>query len=98
MLYLNPKQFINPEMSKYITEQTNKFTNKCIEKYSNNPNPTLCLSLNPVDKNSILGLRVSGLVKPTDVVSKIPNTYVIIPFVSLIFFLTGYNFCNLINK
>jgi hypothetical protein len=81
MLNLNRNKFINPEMSKYIKEQTNKW----LEKYS-------------TPRNSIQGIRVSDLVKQTDMDPKFPNTYLILPFVSLISFLAGYNFYNLIHK
>lgn len=72
------KQFVNPEMSKYIKEQTNKW----LKNYSNNSHYT----------------RVSDLVKQTNEDSKLPNNYLILPFVSLISFLAGYNFCNLIKQ
>jgi|688.fasta_scaffold1002478_1 hypothetical protein len=85
MLILNSKQFVNPEMSKYIKEQTNKWLISLQEKHSNKP-------------NYISGLRVSDLVKQTDIEPKLPNNYFILPFVSLISFLAGYKFCNLIHK
>ncbi len=83
MLHLNRKQFVNPEMSKYIKEQTNKWLTSLQKKHS--------------DK-SISGVRVSDLVKQTTIDPELPNHYFILPFVSLISFLAGYNFCNLIHK
>jgi len=71
----------NPEISKYIREQTNK----SIEKYL-------------INYPSSFGLRVSDLVKPTDIDSRIPNCCLILPFVSLISFFAGYSFHNLIQK
>jgi hypothetical protein len=81
MLNLNRRQFINPEMSKYIKEQTNKW----LEKYSKT-------------HNSIQGIRVSDLVKQKYMDPKLPDLYIILPFVSLISFLAGYNFYNLIHN
>lgn len=79
MFALNRKQIINPEMSKYIKEQTNKWLKSFEEKHSNDS----------------AYLRVSNLVKHEE--PKIPNNLLLIPFVSLISFLAGYNFCKSIS-
>jgi len=81
MFVLNRKQFINPEMAQYIKDYTNKWTRNLTEKYSNNSSYT----------------RVSDLVKPANEQPKLPNCFYIIPFVSLISFLAGYNFCKSIS-
>lgn len=85
MFVLNRKQFINPEMSQYFKDYTNKwirnFTNLQKEKYSNNSQY----------------IRVSDLVKSANEQPKLPNSFYIIPFVSLISFLAGYNFCKSIS-
>jgi hypothetical protein len=91
MFCLKQHRFINPEMSKYIKEQTNKSIAMLQEKYSNK---------NKSEWDSAFGTRVSDLVKSTDLNPdpKIPSIYFILPFVSLISFLAGYNFHNLIHK
>ena len=81
MFVLNRKQFVNPEMSKYVKDYTNKWTRNLTEKYSNNSSYT----------------RVSDLVKHTNEEPKLPNSFYILPFVSLISFLAGYNFCKSIS-
>lgn len=77
MLSFKQRLFVSPEMSKYISEQTNK----SIQKYSNNNFK-----------------RVFNLVKYKDVDSLISNFYFVLPFVSFISFLAGYNFHKLIHK
>jgi len=91
MFWLKQQHFVNPEMSKYIKEQTNKSIAKLQEKYSNK---------NKSDWDSAFGTRVSDLVKSTDLKPdpKIPSIYFVLPFVSLLSFLAGYNFHNLIQK
>ena len=91
MFCLKQHRFINPEMSKYIKEQTNKSIAMLQEKYSNK---------NKSEWDSAFGIRVSDLVKSTDLNPdpKIPSIYFILPFVSLLSFLAGYNFHNLIQK
>ena len=91
MFSLKQHRFINPEMSKYIKEQTNKSIAKLQEKYSNK---------NKSDWDSTFGTRVSDLVKSTHLNPdpKIPSIYFVLPFVSLLSFLAGYNFHNLIQK
>lgn len=85
MFVLNRKQFVNHEMSKYINTQTNKWLQKLDELYSNKSMECTKIS-------------VSDLVKDTSMVSKLPNTNLIISIVSLISFLAGYKFCNVFNK
>ena len=81
MFILNRKQMINPEMSKYIKEYTNKWLINLQEKYSND---------SPYK-------RVSDLVKQKDEELELPNCFFMIPFVSLVSFLAGYNFCKSIS-
>lgn len=85
MFILNRKPIINPEMYKYITEQTLRLQNKWLknveERYSNN---------SPY-------IRVSDLVKHKDEGPQLPNSVYLIPFVSFISFLAGYNFCKSIS-
>ena len=81
MFVLNRKQLVNPEMSKYIKDYTNKWLINVQENYSNNSSYK----------------RVSDLVKQTNEESKVPNCFFIIPFVSLVSFLAGYNFCKSIS-
>lgn len=82
MFVLNRRQFVNPVMSQYIKEYTNKwaknFTSLQKEKYSNN----------------YQYIRVSDLVKNSN---EQHNYLYILPFVSLISFLAGYNFCKSIS-
>jgi hypothetical protein len=91
MFSLKQHRFINPEMSKYIKEQTNKSIAMLQEKYSNKNKPEWDLAF---------GTRVSDLVKSTDIDPdpKIPSIYFLLPFVSLMSFLAGYNFHTLIHK
>lgn len=86
MLNFNRKQFVNPEISKYIKEQTNKW----IQKHSNNSVSTL--------HGSTIGLSISDLVKQKHEDIKLPKCYLIIPFVSLLSFLAGYNLSNIIKR
>jgi hypothetical protein len=46
MFYIGRKPVINPEMSKHIREQTNKFANKLKEKYSNINGKNLVITQN----------------------------------------------------
>jgi hypothetical protein len=91
MFCLKQHHFINPEMSEYIKEQTNKSISMLQEKYSKKNKSEWALAF---------GTRVSDLVKPTDIVPdpKIPSIYFLLPFVSLMSFLAGYNFHTLIHK
>lgn len=79
MFVLNRKQILNPEMSNYIKEHTNKWIKNLKEKYSNK---------SPY-------IKVSDLVKHEE--PNMPNNFLLIPFVSLISFLAGYNFCKSIS-
>lgn len=81
MFYLNHKQ-INPAMSKYINDKTNKWIEQLKLYYSKNQ----------------LYTGVSDLVKYTNGSPNLPNGVFIIPFVSLISFLVGYNCVNLFRK
>jgi hypothetical protein len=80
---------LNLNRRQFINQETSKYikeqTNKWLEKYSN-------------PHNSIQYVRVSDLVKQKDMDPKLPNNYLILPFVSLISFLAGYKFYNLIHK
>ena len=78
MYRFKSNSFVNPEMSKYLKEQTNK----CIEKHLNNYNT----------------LRVSSLVKCKNIEPKLPGFCFGLAFVSLISFLAGYNFRNIIEN
>lgn len=91
MLNLNRRQFINPEMSKYIKEQTNKSIARLQEQYSKK---------DKLEWESAFPKQVSDLVKHSDIDIKenLPNYYFILPLVSLISFLAGYNFYNLIHN
>ncbi len=89
MFGLKRTLFINPEMSKYTKEQTNKSIIRLQEQYSKKDKS---------EWNSAFGTRVSNLVKTIDKEPKLPSIYFILPFVSLISFLAGYNFHNLIHN
>jgi hypothetical protein len=91
MFCLKKQNFVNPEMSKYLKEQTNKSIARLQEKYSNK---------NKSEWESAFGTRVSDLVKYTDLGAepKMPNIYFALSFVSLLSFLAGYKFHNLIQN
>jgi len=89
MFGLKQSLFVNPEMSKYIKEQTNKSITRLQEQYSKKDKS---------EWDSAFGIRVSDLVKTTDLNPKLPNIYFVLPFVSLLSFLAGYNFHNIIQK
>ena len=91
MFGLKQSLFVNPEMSKYIKEQTNKSITRLQEQYSKKDKS---------ECDSAFGTRVSNLVKIEDLNlnPKFPNIYFVLPFVSLISFLAGYNFHNIIQK
>lgn len=72
MFYFGSTRNINPELSKYIREHTNK----SMEKYSK---MTKCNLVTTCDQ-------------------KVPCWYNIIPFVSVVSFLAGYNFCYYTRK
>jgi len=86
MFVVNHKQIINSDIYKYIKEYTNKWTINLIslqkEKHSNN----------------FPHIIVSDLVKHKNEDTKLPDNFLIIPFVSLISFLAGYKFVNLFRK
>ena len=85
MLKINREQLVNPEMSKYIKEQTYKYTSNLVtklqEKYSINSPCRTCPNISGQNINP-----------------KLPNSYFILPFVSLISFLAGYKFCKVIHN
>lgn len=87
MFAINRKQFINPEISKYIIEQTNM----SIQKYLRNPENKLS---NIKADNSYNQIRVSDLVSQKN---PFPYFYNFLPFVAIISFLAGYNFHKLTN-
>lgn len=70
-LLKNNVRIINPEMSKYIKEQTNKSFEKLRNQYS-----------------------ITTYNKSPD----LHNCCYILPFVSLLSFLAGYQFCIMIKK
>ncbi len=90
MFASNKNLITNPEILKYIKQQTNKTITKLQEIY---PNPN---HDNSSPKN------ISNLVKNMDIginpEPKKPDIYCILPFVSLMSFLAGYHFYNLIHK
>ena len=69
MFYFNRNNKINPKISIYIKEQTNK----SLEKYTNNFKFVISDKTDPL------------------------SFFVLFPFVSLISFLAGYNYCKLIE-
>lgn len=73
MFGFNSRSLINPQISFYIKDQTNK----SMKKYLNNK-------------------QINQKISVTDLVN-VPKCCYILPFVSLISFLAGYNLCNLIN-
>jgi hypothetical protein len=91
MFCLKQQNFVNPEMSKYLKEQTNKSIERLLENYSNK---------NKSELESAFGTRVSDLVKYTYLKPepKMPNIYFTLSFVSLLYFLAGYKFHNLIQN
>ena len=76
MICIGRNLVINPEISKHIREQTNKFTNKLKEKYLKIYGENLVITQN----------------------KDLPNCCNILPFVSLISFILGYNCCYYIKK
>ena len=86
MFGLKQSLFVNPEMSKYIKEQTNKSITRLQEQYSKKK------------WDLAIETRVSDLVKTPVLNPKLPYIYFVLPFVSLISFLAGYNFHNLIHN
>jgi hypothetical protein len=91
MFCLKQQNFVNPEMSKYLKEQTNKSIERLLENYSNK---------NKSELESAFGTRVSDLVKYRDMGREpnLPNIYFTLSFVSLLSFLAGYKFHNLIQN
>lgn len=94
MFNLNSKLKINPEMSLYLKQQTNKWLISLQEKYSNNINSTSANSANSA--NYYNGIRISDLVKPNYDDNNLPKSYFI--YISLFSFLAGYNFYKVINS
>jgi hypothetical protein len=93
MFCVKQQNFVNPEMSKYLKEQTNKSIARLQENY---------LTKNKSELESSFGTLVSNLVKSTDLdlepEQKMPNIYFTLSFVSLLSFLAGYKFHNLIQN
>jgi len=85
MFSFSRKHVIEPELSKYIKEQHNKW----LINYSNN-------SVLKGYPGGYPGVKVSDLVKHKNGGNIFPNYSFI--FISLISFLAGYNFCYLTKK
>jgi len=89
MFSLKQSLSVNPEMCKYIKEQTNKSITRLQKQYSKK---------DKLEWVSAFRTQVSDLVKNEDLNPKMLNIYFVLPFVSLISFLAGYNFHNIIQK
>ena len=91
------KQFlINPKMLKYITESTNKSVENHINKYNIN-SQILKYIEDPTNKsveNRINKYNINAQILK----DKPPKCFILLPFVSLISFLAGYNFNLLFSK
>jgi hypothetical protein len=85
MLNFNRKNFVRPEMSQYIKEQIISTQNKLMEKYSNK-------------NNDLINDKFSNLVNYKNIKPNLSNSKIILPFVSLLSFLAGYNFHYFIYK
>lgn len=86
MFAYDRKQFINPQMSKYLNEQTNK----SLEKYLRKPKNKL---INIEDLSSNFGISSDLILQKKDP----PSIYFFLPIVACISFLAGYNFRKLTN-
>ena len=82
--------FINPQMTKYLNEQTNK----SLEKYLRKPKNQLITIKELSSANSNFGIIGSDLVLQK---KEPPSIYHFLPFIVCISFLAGYNFRKLTN-
>jgi len=85
MLNFNRKNLVKPEMSQYIKEQIISTQNKLIEKYSN-------------ENNDLIDDKGFNLVNYKNIKPNLSKSNIILPFVSFLSFLAGYNFHYFIYK